>query len=203
MRGSRLTTLMAVTVAGLAGAAPAAQNAPAPPAAGVYLEQPGGEEVKIPSETSTDIQMKGVAKASLTMGFAKPSQVVTHPGAHASVTVTAAQPSFLFRFPPPVNRNDPMAMLGAMSGDNMPMMASSAKEFSLIRIPVENDNRVIDTGKLQRVKAEAKPVKAREFRVNVLEPLTPGEYGFYHADPGKGGGIPTQIWAFTYGATTR
>jgi hypothetical protein len=92
--------------------------------------------------TSNDIQMKGMAKAGLTMGFARPSQIVTHPGACAETTITDAQPSFLFRFAPPPNRNDAMAMMAAFS-----------------------DNRIADTGRLQRVKAEAKPVKAREFRV--------------------------------------
>jgi hypothetical protein len=202
MRGSRLQVSFLAFLAASAGAVLVAQNAPVP-AAGIYFEQAGGTEVKIPSETSTDIQTKGIAKASLTMGLARPSQIVTHPGAHAATVITEAQPSFLFRFGQQPNRNDMAAMMAAYSGDGMPMMATSAKEFSLIRLTVEGDTRIADTGKLQRVKAEAKPVKTREFRVKVLEPLTPGEYAFYLADPGRGGGIPAQIWPFSYAAPGR
>jgi hypothetical protein len=62
---------------------------------------------------------------------------------------------------------------------------------------VAEDTRVVDTGRLQKIKFTAKPVKPREFRVTLEQPLAPGEYAFFHADTRRGGGSPATVWDFS------
>ena len=173
-----------------------AQASPAP--SGIFLEEPGKEPVKLASSTTTDLEMKGVGKSILTQGILKPKQVVTHAGAQADLVVTVAQPSFLFRFPPPMNRNDPYAMMEAMAEDGLPFMSTHPKEFMLVQMTVVGDTRVLDSGKVTKAKFDIKNAGTREFRVQPSQPLAPGEWAFFLADQRRGGGTPIQIWAFSY-----
>ena len=174
-----------------------AQTPSEPP--GIYVEQPGGELKKLAQENSMDLETKGTSTSVFTGGIVKPKHVITHSGAQAAVAVTETQPSFLFRFGPPVNMRDPMVYMSAASAD-MPLLADHAKDFVLVRLDVADGNRVFNSGKVQKVAVEIQNLKPREFRVRVKQPLTPGEYAFYVADQRKGGGYPTSMWAFSYRA---
>jgi hypothetical protein len=183
-------------------AAPLAQQSrtstPDGPPSGIFLEVTGGEPIKLPASTTMDVEMQGIGASAATFGIVKPKQLIKHAGARAETVVTSAQPSFLFRFPPPGNQRDPYAMMAAMSDDGLPYMSTEPKQFMLIMATVEDDQRVFDSKKVIKGKVAIQKLGPREFRVTVSEPLKPGEWAFFLADQRRGGGFPTQIWAFSY-----
>jgi hypothetical protein len=169
------------------------------PKPGIYLLAKDGEPTFIPMAITMDIQTSGVGKSMLSYGLAKPHQTAVHQGAHAALSVAEKAPAFLFRFGTPMTPQqaaaDPMAAMGMM--DAFPPMATSPKEFALVRLTVDGDQRKLEAGKNPTVKCTIEQVEPKVFKVVVAEPLEPGEYGFYFADARKGGGSGAQLWAFS------
>jgi hypothetical protein len=161
---------------------------------GIIVEQSNVAPKALTMEQSMDVKMTGAGKAILTQGFSSPKQVATHSGARATVVLTDAQPTFLFRFIPESSWGDPFAM---MAGQGLPVGTKNPKEFVLAPMTVEGDTRVLDTGKIQKIKFKVQSVKPNEFRVSLESALAPGEYAFFM---GQGGGMPQMIWAFSYRA---
>ena len=196
MLGMRLSLFPVVCLAVLAASTPqhAQDVAVAELKSGIIIEQPHVAPRALAMEQSMDVKMTGVGKAILTQGFSSPKQVATHSGARAAVVLTDAQPTFLFRFIPQSSWGDPLAM---MAGEGLPVGTKNPKEFVLASMTVDGDTRVIDTGKIQKIKFKVQSVKPNEFRVSLESALAPGEYAFF---VGQGGGMPQMIWAFSYRA---
>jgi hypothetical protein len=181
-------------------AAPSAQAPALPEKPGIYWEAAGAGYQRVPPVTSMDIETRGIGKSILTQGLAKPKQVVTHQGATSGFVVTDTQPVFFFKMPPPMAMNGDMesmmASMEAQRESGLSPMARSAREFLLIRVAADGDTRVIDSGKLDKIKCTVEEIKKVGFRVRPELPLTPGEYALFHADQGRGGS-PATIWGFT------
>jgi hypothetical protein len=196
---SHVVVIASVLAVALLAVSPQASSQATAPRSGVYLEQPDAEPVLIPSSTSQDVETKGVMKAALTQGFARPKFVVRHAGPSAEVQVTTPQPSFVFRFPAQSRGRqasmDMAAMMELMEG--LPPNSTHPKEFSLVTMTVEGDARTLDTGALENVKLKIESLGERAFRVRPETPLAAGEYAFFLSDKNKGGGVPSQIWAFS------
>jgi hypothetical protein len=191
---SRATLPTAIVL--LASAVLSAQSqAPAPnEKPGIYLD--GTNEVRrLPMESSSDVEVKGVAKAAFTYGIAKPKQLVKHSGAKSAFVIKGAVPPFVFRFPPKNMPRDPMAMMAYMGDDALPFGTKHPKDFVLAQATVDAGTRVFDSGKIVKIKFEIEQLKPDTFRVRIAAPLTPGEYAFFM---GLGGGAPTMIWSFSY-----
>jgi hypothetical protein len=196
---SRFWKLLVLAAAVLAHVSLAAQSqATADQPSGIFLEEASGDFKPLTASMSMDVEVKGALKSGLTMGLAKPKTVVTHDGARAELVVTQEKPVFLFRFPPPMNRNDPFAMMTAMSEGGLPPMSTHPREFVLCLMTVEGDTRVLDSGNVTKAKYDTQSIRPREFRVRVTDRLASGEWAFFLADQRRGGGTPTQIWAFSY-----
>ncbi len=182
------------------------QNAAPALKSGLYLEQAGGEPMKLPMETTMDVQTKGIMKSVLTQGFSKPKQIITHAGAQSEFVVTDPQPSFLFVFDDPRAPIEPMQYMAMMGGGGggggLPMGSKHPKEFALILLAVDGESRIFDSGKVMKAKVDVQNSKTREFRVRPHEPLIAGEHAFMLGDPGKGG-MPTMIWSFSYRPAVR
>ena len=193
MSRAPLSTAFAV----LASAVLSAQSqAPAPnERPGIYLDGAGSEVRRLPMESSSDVEVKGVGKAVLTQGFSKPKQLVKHAGAKSAFVIKGTVPAFLFRFPPKTMPSDPMAMMAMSGEDALPYGTKHPKDFVLAAAVVEGDTRVFDSGKIVKIKFEIEQLKPDTFRVRIAAPLTPGEYAFFM---GQGGGAPTMIWSFSY-----
>jgi hypothetical protein len=161
---------------------------------GIIVEQSNVAPMALAMEQSMDVKMTGVGKAMLTQGLSSPKQVATHSGARAAAVLTDAQPTFLFRFIPQSSWGDPSAM---MAEEGLPVGTKNPKEFVLASMTVDGDTRVLDTGKIQKIKFKVQSVKSNEFRVSLESALAPGEYAFFM---GQGGGMPQMIWAFSYRA---
>jgi hypothetical protein len=189
-------------------AAPApTQSRPDPAAAGgapdtrpgIYLlGADGAAGTRLTVSTTDTLEMKGTAKAIISQGFLKPTTVARHAGSQAALTVTDASLVFLFQMPPPMNTRNQASLMAAMEHmdeDAPPVMSTHAREFALVRLTVDGDTRILDTG-ARKIKLKIDETGDRQFRVAVVDPLEPGEYAFYLADQRKGGS-PAQIWAFS------
>ena len=174
----------------------AQSQAPAPnEKPGIYLDGTSGEVRRLPMETTSDLEMKGVGKAMLTQGIMKPKQLVKHAGAKSEFVIKGTVPPFLFRFPPKTMPSNPSAMMAYSSEDALPFGTKHPKDFILAPATVVGDTRVFDTGKIEKIKFEIEQLKPDTFRVRIAQPIVPGEYAFFM---GQGGGSPTMIWSFSY-----
>ena len=187
----------------LSAVAPAVSSAqtPAPKPSGIFLVKAGGEMTPIPSESSGDVQNHGMGKSIATQGIMKPTQTARYPGAAAAFTITDTQPTFFFRFVDTQQmskymQENPMAgmaMMNGGSGGSTMLMGRDAKEYTLAKIPVDGDARVISSKGMETVKVQVQKKAPLEFDVHVMAPLTPGQYAFYMG----AGSAPAQIFAFT------
>jgi len=189
--------MLPTAIALLASAALSAQSqAPAPnEKPGIYLDGAGSQVRRLPMESTSDVEVKGMGKAMLTQGFVKPKQLVKHAGAKSACVIKGTLPAFLFRFPPKSMPSNPMEMMAYSGEDALPFGTKHPKDFVLAAAVVEGDTRIFDSGKIVKIKFEIEQLKPDTFRVRIAAPLTPGEYAFFM---GQGGGSPTMIWSFSY-----
>lgn len=183
----------------LAGPAISSAQTAAPPPSGIFLEGAGAAMTPVPSVTSMDMQNHGMGKSIATQGIMKPTQTVRFSGASADFVVKESQPTFFFRFIDQQQmskymQENPMAGMAMMNGGGGMLMGRDAKEFSLAKVPVDGDSRVVSSKGMAFVKLQIQKKSALEFEVRVTEPLLPGEYAFFR---GGNGGAPTEIWAFS------
>ena len=162
---------------------------------GIYLDGAAGDAKRLPMESTSDVQMSGIAKSAFTYGIAKPKQLVKHAGAKSAFVIRGTVPAFLFRFPPKNMPSDPMVMMGYMGDGALPFGTKHPKEFVLAQATVDADTRVFDSGKMVKIKFEIEQLKPDTFRVRIVQPIAPGEYAFFM---GQAGGSPTMIWSFSY-----
>jgi hypothetical protein len=172
-----------------------APKATAPERPGIYLDAAAGDPRRLPLETTTDLEMKGVGKAVLTQGIMKPKQLVKHAGAKSAFAIKGPLPAFVFRFPPKAMPQDPAAMMAYSGEDALPWGTKHPKDFILAQALVAGDTRVFDTGKIEKIKFDIEQLQSDTFRVRVAAPLPPGEYAFFM---GTAGGSPAMIWSFSY-----
>jgi hypothetical protein len=130
----------------------------------------------------------------------KPTQTVRYPGAAAAFTVTDTQPTFFFRFVDQQQmskymQENPMAGMAMMngSGGSTMLMGRDAKDYTLAKVPVDGDARVITSKGMETIKVTVQKKAPLEFEVRVAAPLSPGQYAFYMG----AGSAPAQIFAFT------
>lgn len=193
--------LVATAVAlGSAAAQPSAQGEPG---AGVFLEQATGALDRVPSETLVDVRPSSMASAML--GRLSFRGVLA--GATAATTVSAA-PVFLFRFDPNAGRRQaPPAdfeSMARMLTPDMPHGATTAADFSLIRVTVEGDERHCRLGSGRGGGPDAVAIAVDKagpnaYRVRPKAPLADGEYLFAFTKGGPGG----MVFPFTVGGPGR
>jgi len=155
--------------------APAAVHAP-----GIFLQTPSGETPVRPSAWSS---LRVVAPPPGFGSYLFPTMArLVVPQATAQLT-TGPRPVFLFRFAPqPPDHAD---FGGAESQD-----AQSPTEFSLVRFRERSGNRQVTVGRVQAsieitgidpkytLPFAVKELGDGQFRVELPEPLEPGQYGF-------------------------
>lgn len=197
---TKLSLPIIAAMLAIGASTPSAQTG-APPPSGIFLIGADGAATPVPGEMSQDLQTSGIGKSILTQGISKPTQTVRYPGATSGFAVTEAQPVFLFRFVDQAKmaqmaQQDPMAYLSSMqgAGGGAPLMGKDAKEYVLIKVPVDGDTRVPSSKGRETVKLVIQKKSALEFEVRVAQPLEPGEYAFCW---NAAGAAPTQIWGFS------
>lgn len=161
------------------------------PAAGIFVERSGGAVDRVPSEMMTDIKPSSMASAM----FGRLSYRGVLPGATAAATVSAT-PVFLFQFDANAGRRqtpptDFESMAKMMSPD-MPPGATTAADFSLIRLTVEGDERHCRLGGGRgggpdAVEIVVEKTGSHAFRVRPKATLVEGQYLFAFTKNGPGG----------------
>jgi len=198
---TKLFTLISAGVFAIGAASAVAAQTAAPPKSGIFLIGANGALTPLPGEMTQDVQAKGIGKSILTQGISKPTMTARHSGASAELVIKDPQPAFLFRFydqarAAQMAQQDPMAYVAAMqgAGGGTPLTGKDAKEYALVKLTVDGDARLAASKGMETFKFETQKKSALEFEVRLLQPLEPGEYAFFWA---KGGGAPSQIWAFS------
>jgi hypothetical protein len=203
--GLRFPVLAAVFVvaAGTAGRT----QAPEPHPAGIYMASGSGADgaslVRLRGARA-DIKTKGLGMMMLTQGLAKGSFEADLPGPVADIRTSNGAATFYFYFDTKAAEDptsvDPMAALGMVTGDAMPMQAHSAGDFVLVQLKASGDRRSVNVGKMgsSGIPKNAVPVDIERlaegaYRLRPKEPLKPGEYAFSFV---SGTGPSGVLWDF-------
>ena len=190
LRVSRVAGALLVTAVALAGVV-AHPRAQAPPAAGVFVERSGGAVDRVASEMMTDVKPSSMAGAMI--GRLRYRGVL--PGAAAATTVSDT-PVFLFQFDPNAGRMQTpptdFESMAKMMAPAMPPGATTAEDFSLIRLTVESDERHCRLGSGRGGGPDAVAVAVEKtgpnaFRVRPKAALAAGQYLFAFTRNGPGG----------------
>jgi hypothetical protein len=188
-----------MSLAAVAAVVPArvAAQSPAPPAgekraSGIYLEPAAGSakaDLTRLEGNMPDIESSG-GGVGTAFGFSRPKMATKIPGVKATLRVAPAS-TFLFVFGERQNMRAMMEdPLGAMSA--LPANTSSPKDYALLRMAINEGDRVYESKKGQQVKCAVEKLDAKTFRITTEQPLEPGEYAFATMMSGVAG----MLWDF-------
>lgn len=200
----RMGEVLVLASLGLAQTGPAARADERAP--GIYAGKVGEAESKAeridPGRAET--QVKGVAKTMLTGGLLKPKLAQAIGGAQATLRLSP-DAVFYFQFDPrsdapmgqPADLASAMEMMGRMN-QGMPLGAKKPDEFSLVRLEVKTEERVLVMAMGGKVKNAVSCAVERtspfSYRIVPAKPLLAGEYAFVHRV--QGGGGDGMVWEF-------